>query len=382
MKFFLNAQPFGATRADFESGVTMAGSDPERFARTLELTLETARMADEGGFEGICFSEQHANVEGLPEVTTNPILFDAALAAQTKRLKVGQLGLTLSAHHPLRVAEDLAMLDHMTNGRMFCGFTRGNATRWVNTLGLPFGTTIAQSDKSAADERNLRAIQEAWQIIKLAWTNPTFSYEGEFWTIPAPDTHWGYDVTATYGQGMDADGRLREIGIVPRPLQQPFPRVFTPLAFRMTTALFWIGEGATAVCYASKDEFLKTAWDVLGERAETAGHPREAPVLAPAAFLLVGKDHAEVDTLREDYDWLMRTVYSVPPFNVPAGRMLIGTADEVSRQIEELSAVIPFEEMFVWHNIGLHDPAVASSSLEIFMERVMPRFGATAAAVS
>jgi hypothetical protein len=44
--------------------------------------------------------------------------------------------------------------------------------------------------------------------------------------------------------------------------------------------------------------------------------------------------------------------------------------------------VIPFEEMFVWHNIGLHDPAVASSSLEIFMERVMPRFGATAAAVS
>src|SRR4051812_41779251 len=135
MKFFLNAQPFGARRAEFEAGARMAGADPKRFAHTLDLTIETARCADEGGFEGICFSEQHANVEGLPEITTNPILFNAALAAQTKRLKVGQLGLTLSAHHPLRLAEDLAMLDHMTQGRMFCGFTRGNATRWVNTLG-------------------------------------------------------------------------------------------------------------------------------------------------------------------------------------------------------------------------------------------------------
>jgi hypothetical protein len=65
---------------------------------------------------------------------------------------------------------------------------------------------------------------------------------------------------------------------------------------------------------------------------------------------------------------------------VPPGRVLVGTADEISRQIEELSAVIPFEEMFLWHNIGLHEQSVAMSSLETFIEDVMPRFAAASPA--
>lgn len=374
MHFYLNAMPFGGTRREYENGLRLAGADPARFRHALDLLIETAQIADAGGMEGICFSEQHANVEGLPEITTNPLLFDATVAQHTERLKVGQLGLTLSAHHPLRVAEDIAMLDQMTNGRVFCGFTRGNATRWVSTLGRPFGLAPTESDKSAADELNLRAIKEAWQIIKTAWTNDTFSYDGEFWQVPAPGIHWGYPVTEAYGAGMRPDGTLAEMGIVPRPLQQPHPRVFAPLAFRMTTALFWVGEGGTAVCYAAKDDFLKTAFDVLGERAAESDVPREQPPLAAAAFLLLGKDRAEVDQLREDYEWLFSTAYSVPPFNVPLSRMLIGTPDEVSRQIEHVLSIAPFEEMFIWHNIGLHDRAVETSSLQLFVDEVLPRF--------
>ena len=374
MKFYLNAFPFAATRQEYMNGIKVPGSDRERFRHTLDLLIETAKIADQGGMEGICFSEQHANIEGIPEVTTNPILFDALIAQHTQSLKVGQLGMTLSANHPMRVAEDLAMLDQMTRGRMFCGFTRGNATRWVSTLGRPFGLAPTESDKSAADEKNLRAIKEAWAIIKAAWTNDTFSYDGEFWKVPAPDTHWGYPITAKYGAGMREDGTLEEIGIVPRPYQLPHPRVFTPLAFRMTTALFWVGEGGTAVCYASKDDFLKTAYDVLTERANEAGLPRVAGPLAPAAFLMVGKDAAEVEQIREDYAWMMETAYSVPPFNVPGARMLSGTPDEVSHQIEHLQTIAPWDEMFVWHNVGLHDHKVEQSSLELFVNEVMPRF--------
>jgi alkanesulfonate monooxygenase SsuD/methylene tetrahydromethanopterin reductase-like flavin-dependent oxidoreductase (luciferase family) len=378
VKFYLNAFPFGATRREYLNGVKLAGSDPKRFRRALDLLIETAQVADAGHMEGICFSEQHSNIEGIPEITTNPILFDALVAEHTTRIKVGQLGMTLSANHPIRVAEDLAMLDQMTRGRMFCGFTRGNATRWVSTLGRPFGTAPTESDKSQADERNMRAIREAWEIIKLAWTSDTFSYDGEFWTVPAENLRWGYPPTAAYGAGMREDGTLAEIGIVPRPYQQPYPRVFTPLAFRMTTARFWVGEGGTAVCYATKDDFLKTAFDVLSERAAEVGLPRVAGPLAPGAFLLLGKDQAEVDQLREDYDWLFNTAYSVPPFNVPMARMLVGTPDQVSRQIEDILEIAPFDEMFIWHNIGMHERSVEMSSLQLFVDKVAPRFQAAA----
>ncbi len=375
MNFYLNAFPFGGTRKDYqEAGLRMAGSDPDRFQSVLQLLIETAQIADQGGMEGIAFSEQHANIEGLPEVTTNPILFDALVAQHTSRLKVGQLGLTLSAHHPLRVAEDLAMLDQMTNGRMFCGFTRGNASRWVNTLGLPFGTAATYSDKSAADEANMEAIQEAWTIIKLAWTSDTFSFQGKFWKVPAPGIQWGYPVTASYGQGMDSQGVITEIGIVPRPLQKPFPRVFTPLAYRMTTALFWVAEGGTAVCYADSDDFLKTAYDVLTQKALESGVARSAGPLAPGAFLLLGKDDEHVRALKEDYDWLFSTAYSVAPFNVPLARMLVGTPDQVSEQIEHVMDIAQFDEMFIWHNVGMHERCLERSSLELFVEKVLPRF--------
>jgi alkanesulfonate monooxygenase SsuD/methylene tetrahydromethanopterin reductase-like flavin-dependent oxidoreductase (luciferase family) len=382
VKFYLNAMPFAGTRREYEGGLTLAGSDPARFSRVLELVVESAQIADGGGMEGICFSEQHANIEGIPEVTTNPLMFDALVAQNTKRLKVGQLGMTLTAHHPLRVAEDIAMLDHMTGGRMFCGFTRGNATRWVSTLGRPFGTDATHSDKSAADELNMRAVQEAWTIIKTAWTSDTFSYDGEFWQVPVPGIHWGYPVTERFGKGMLPDGSITELGIVPRPLQQPHPRVFTPLAFRMTTASFFVGEGATAVCYAPKDDFLKTAYDVLTARAEEVGLPRVAGPLAPGAFLLLGKDAAEVEQLKSDYEWLFSTAYSVPPFNVPLSRMLIGTADEVSRQIEHVLTIAPFDEMFIWHNLGIHDRALELSSLQLFVDKVLPRFATSSMAAA
>lgn len=372
MRFFLNAQPFGASLEEFDAGVRLPGSDPARFQALLERMRTAAVIAEEGGMEGVCWSEQHCNTEGVPENTSNPILFGAFVGNHTKRLKVGQLGMTLTANHPLRVAEDLAMLDQMTNGRMFCGFTRGNATRWVNTFAEHFGLAATKSDKSEADERNLRAIKEAWAIIKAAWTQETFHFEGEFWTIPAHDTEWAYPATATHGAGMSEDGQLHELGITPRPLH--FPRVFSPLAFRMTTARFWAAEGATAVCYTTRDDFLATAASVLGEEAANAGY-HDVPPLAPGAMLLLGRDSADVAELQRSYDELFRRFYTVPPFNIPGGRLLVGTADDVCRQIDSLLEVFHFEDIFLWHNIGFVSDAVENGALEELVSKVMPRYG-------
>jgi alkanesulfonate monooxygenase SsuD/methylene tetrahydromethanopterin reductase-like flavin-dependent oxidoreductase (luciferase family) len=373
-KFYLDCFLYTGTVAEFRDGLRMSGTDPQRYQRVLGQLAEHAVVADQGGFEGLSFSEQHANIEGLIEVSTNPIMLDLFVAARTERIKVGQLGMVLTANHPLRIAEDIALLDQLTGGRAFCGVARGNAKRWVNIFAQHFGVEAAHSDKSEADERNLRAVKEAWQIMKSAWTQDTFSIDGEFWTVPAPDTMWGFPPTASHGQGMRADGVLTEIGCVPRPLQTPHPRVFTPLAFRMTTATFWVGEGATAVCFADKDDFMKTAFDYLGERAAAGGVPRVAPALAPGAFLMMGETAAEAEAIRADFAWLFEHAYTVPPFNVPMGRIFFGTPDDVSRQIEAMLKIAPFEEFFLWHNIGLHDERLASRSLELFAEKVIPRF--------
>lgn len=374
MKFYLDAFMFPGTVDDFKRGIKFAGSDPQRYQTVLGKLREIALLADEGGIEGICFSEQHANVEGVTEVSTNPLLLDVFLAGQTKRLKVGQLGLVLTANHPLRIAEDIALLDHISGGRAFCGFARGNARRWVNTFSQHFGTEATDSDKSAIDEQNLRAVKEAWSIIKAAWTNNTFSHKGEFWTVPAPNTNWGFGPTALLGSGMDDKGGLHEIGCVPRPLQTSLPRVFTPLAFRMTTAVFWVSEGATAVCFAANDDFMRTAHRVLTETAEKAGRSNGHAPLAPGIFLMVGKTKSDAEQLLADYDWLFKFAYSVPPYNVPMGRVLMGTPDDVTQQLEQLQKLFPFEDIFIWHNLGVHAEALGSRSIELFVEKVMPRF--------
>ena len=62
------------------------------------------------------FTEHHFHIEGF-ELSNNPVLLDLYFAMQTKRIRVGQLGIVLPASNPIRVAEDIAMLDHMTGGR-------------------------------------------------------------------------------------------------------------------------------------------------------------------------------------------------------------------------------------------------------------------------
>jgi alkanesulfonate monooxygenase SsuD/methylene tetrahydromethanopterin reductase-like flavin-dependent oxidoreductase (luciferase family) len=89
---------------------------------------------------------------------------------------------------------------------------------------------------------------------------------------------------------------------------------------------------------------------------------------------MLGGTREKAEALRRDFQWLFDFGYSVPPYNVPMGRLLFGTPDEVSRQIEDLLKVMPFEEMFLWHNVGLHDERLALDAVELFASQVMPRF--------
>ena len=94
---------------------------------------EQAKLADDLGYDSMSFTEHHFHVEGF-ELSNNPVLLDLYIAMQTKRLRVGQLGIVLPTQNPIRVAEDIAMLDHMSGGRANAGFARGYQRRWVDIM--------------------------------------------------------------------------------------------------------------------------------------------------------------------------------------------------------------------------------------------------------
>lgn len=117
----------------------MAGLRDDLYQRMLAEVLEQAQRADELEYDSISFTEHHFHIEGF-EVSTNPVLLDRFVGMRTQRIRVGQLGIVLPAHNPIRVAEDIAMLDQMTGGR---------ALRPGEGLGVLRDVVVADSDAEA-----------------------------------------------------------------------------------------------------------------------------------------------------------------------------------------------------------------------------------------
>ena len=147
---------------------------------------EQCRLADDLGYDSISFTEHHFHIEGF-EVSNNPVLLDLYIGMQTKRIRVGQLGIVLPASNPIRVAEDIAMLDHMTGGRANAGFARGYQRRWVDIMAQQthgiHGALPHQHDE--IDAANRAAFEECFQIIKKCWTEEMLDLPGQVLEDPA-----------------------------------------------------------------------------------------------------------------------------------------------------------------------------------------------------
>ncbi|MAK55526.1 MAG: hypothetical protein CML17_06745, partial [Pusillimonas sp.] len=165
MKFNILVIPFMRRRGET---VSLAGRDRTRFRPMLDAVKDQMVFAENLGYDGFCLTEHHMQVEGI-ETTTNPIMWNLYIAMHTQKMRVGQLGMNLTAMNPIKVAEDIAMLDQMTGGRAFAGFSRGNTARWTATMGQHLDILSAESDKSEADQRNRRALYENWRLVKSLW---------------------------------------------------------------------------------------------------------------------------------------------------------------------------------------------------------------------
>lgn len=202
-----------------------------------------AELMDRTGFDTLWLGEHHFQREGYGG-TTNVPMWAVYLAQFTKRLNFGCFFNTVPAWHPLRLAEDVATVDIMTNGRFRFGIGRGYIYREVETLGAPL----------IDNDANREIFEEQVEIILKAWNEDSFSHRGKHFHLPPK-------VPLRLGV-------LDEITLVPRPVRLPV-EVWQPITSATQRGFdFMIKHGIKGVIVGST---------VRGGRAETlAGQYRDS----------------------------------------------------------------------------------------------------------
>ncbi len=146
--------------------------DPERDGAVIDETLREAQLADALGCDTIWLAEHH--FDGICAYA-DPIVFAGALAVTARQAKLGFAVLQMALHHPIRAAEQIAVIDNITKGRLIVGLGRGSSYNIYDYTG--FGI-----DHHEAQER----LDEAQQIMVRAWTEAGFRHRGRFWELDVP----------------------------------------------------------------------------------------------------------------------------------------------------------------------------------------------------
>lgn len=168
----------------------------DKLATVFDKARAIAELIDRSGFDIFWIAEHHFQREGY-ECIPNILMLSVHLAHLTRKIRFGCAFNILPAWHPLRLAEDYAMADVLTQGRVIFGIGRGYHTREVETLGAPM----------LDDDANRDLFEEQLEVIFKAFNEPSFSHHGKYYDIPPKVTYRGYE--------------LQEVSLVPRPNNIP-----------------------------------------------------------------------------------------------------------------------------------------------------------------
>ena len=212
MKFSLfNPWPVYGVELDGGWPVSPRQSSPAATRDSMRKAIEISQLADEVGFDYVTVAEHHYHPRQL---SPNPLLSAAALAQHLSRAGIAVLGATLPLVNPIRVAEEVCIVDALTGGRLLLGLFRGTPNEY-----LTYGTNPAETRE---------VFEEAVDLLCEAWTQPEpFSWVGRH-----------YD--------------FRTVAVWPRPVQQPYPPLLvsanTPASTTYAASKhFKIGLGFTPV---------------------------------------------------------------------------------------------------------------------------------------
>src|SRR5512147_875252 len=244
-----------AVASEAELGTGLYGLDRNRYSSTIDELREQAMCADQSGWTSMMFAEHHFEIEGY-HVTPNPLMLNVYLAQYTKRLRQGQMGLVLPNWNPLRLAEDIAMADHLTGGRLDVGLSRGYQPRSVGVMGQHVHANAAGSGRAEVEATNRKIVEEWYEVMRRCWTQELFDFEGEFIKVPPKGLEWKHPISAKLKAGV-TDGILQQVASVPKPLQLPHPPLFTTLSQSPETINWSAKIGASVVTLAANLDIVR-----------------------------------------------------------------------------------------------------------------------------
>ena len=253
--------------------------DRELAAKTYYEHLEVWREMDALGYDGVGLNEHHTTPHGL---MNSPNMMAAVAAQHTKRLKFLILGNLLPLHNPLRIAEELAMADVLSHGRVISGFARG-VPREYKVYRVPMSESRAR-------------FEEAFDVVMKAWTSETFSHEGKFWTY-------------------------KDVSIWPRPWQQPHPPVWVPFTGSKET-IEWAGRhDLSAVIHPQHPGLTEDIVNHFAKSLEAHGHRLTADKLCVVTDAYVAESRQKaIDEYSPSFLYFNQTLWhhgSLPDKNAP-----------------------------------------------------------------
>lgn len=343
--------------------------------------LSCGVLSEQLGYDSFWLTEHHFQYEGY-EVVPNGLMFSAFLAAKTTRLRIGTMFNILGQWHPLRLAEDFALLHNLSGGRGVLGVGRGTVPREI--LPLTAGHVSIGSadnpDAAEADRINREVSEESLDVIDLALTKESFSYSGKHFCFPPPGI-------------PDRGGEVTELSLVPRP-SHPFetwqavtsPPTLKAVPTRGLGGVFWLKERHRLA--ADWQAFADTYAAVHG-RPLARGEKRML-VLNVA----IGDTHEQaVDKVRPGHDEFWKFLgpygwgrgYNLPD-GTPAGGdfvptledsmaqgpWAVGTAAEVAAHIAELDDLLGITDLVIFPAMPGDAFADVKEQMTRFATEVMP----------
>ena len=381
-----------------------AGGEEDRAARrplgrsaalyhsVLHGMTDIVKAADELGVWGVSTIEHHLHSEGY-ELAPCPGVIDAFWASQLKRARVGAIGYVVGTRDPIRVAEEMAVIDHLAEGRFFAGFARGYQKRWTSILGQHDDMQATMSDGSDADRANREIFEERVDQILACWTQETVAFDGKYYKAPYPFETGveGFPARAVAERmgapgEIDAAGAVRRVSVVPSPFQQPHPPVFTAVSASLESIEFCAERGIVPVYFSNLDGVVAMsrhyvehgrkhghAWQP-GERQCIVRWPHFADSPAAARRILAEQDEEFYRNIYGSFfPFLVAGATDMVDRIVETGLFPCGTVDEQVAYWQDILDKVPCEYLcLIWHYAQAPKQSVIDE-IELFMTKVLPR---------
>jgi alkanesulfonate monooxygenase SsuD/methylene tetrahydromethanopterin reductase-like flavin-dependent oxidoreductase (luciferase family) len=326
------------------------GAPPRSDATIIRDEMEQMVLAEELGFDAVWMAEHHYSRYGM---AGSPQVFFSHLAARTSKIRLGTAVSVLPFNHPLRTAEDFAVVDVLSQGRLNFGVGRGYQPGEFMNLGLDIN-------------KSRDMFNEALEVILQAWTRDRVNHDGRYWTI------------------KDAE-------VLPKPLQKPHPPLYVACTSGETNV--WAGTRCYPTMRAPMvpDCDVRSSIDEYRRVARVAGQSERAitHALCDSAVMkhvLVTDDDRDAVQLAQPYvEWYYDYLGSRLMFGgtrekqpydyyLNSGGCFFGSPSKVIDQITQWRETTGCEYLYLWSNMGgvPHEDVV--KSMKLFSEKVMPHF--------